>query len=106
MLPLLAFLIPVFQAPRSAPACAATPSSLTPAGWSVPAMPPRPAPSATQQSLKLVKDVPLPGSPSRFDYQSIDPAAGRLYISHMGAGHLVVFNLDSSRVIGDVPEVG
>ena len=31
--------------------------------------------------------------------------AGRLYISHMGAGHLVVFNLDSSRVVGDVQEV-
>src|SRR5438132_11469503 len=33
--------------------------------------------------LHPVADVPLPGRPVRFDYQSLDSAAGRLYISHM-----------------------
>jgi len=52
--------------------------------------------------LRLVNDIPLPGPANRFDYQSIDPTAGRLYISHMNAGRLVVFDLDSARVVRDV----
>jgi hypothetical protein len=30
----------------------------------------------------LVADLPLPGSASRFDNQSLEPDAGRLFISH------------------------
>ena len=52
--------------------------------------------------LRLVNDIPLPGPANRFDYQSIDPARGRLYLSHMNAGRLVVFDLDSARVVRDV----
>ena len=52
--------------------------------------------------LRLVNDIPLPGPANRFDYQSIDPTAGRLYISHMNAGRLVVFDLDSARVVREV----
>src|SRR2546430_12198160 len=44
-----------------------------------------PAPTA-DAPLRLVADVPLPGSASRFDYQSLESASGRLFISHMGAG--------------------
>src|SRR6266550_2902824 len=43
--------------------------------------------------LQLVADHPLPGTTSRFDYQSLEPDAGRLFISHMGAGQLVVFHV-------------
>src|SRR4051812_21772350 len=96
---LLTLLLSAPLAQASAPGCVATPSSLTPAAWSS-AMA-RVAPGPARLSLTLVKDIPLPGSASRFDYQSVDPAAGRLYISHMGAGRLVVFDLDSSRVIGE-----
>jgi len=52
--------------------------------------------------LRLVNDIPLPGPANRFDYQSIDPARGRLYLSHMNAGRLVVFDLDSARVVREV----
>lgn len=52
--------------------------------------------------LRVITDVPLPGPASRFDYQSIDPARGRLYISHMNAGRVVVFDLDSSRVVKEI----
>jgi DNA-binding beta-propeller fold protein YncE len=52
--------------------------------------------------LRVVADVPLPGPANRFDYQSIDPASGRLYISHMNAGRVVVFDLDSGRVVKEV----
>jgi DNA-binding beta-propeller fold protein YncE len=58
--------------------------------------------SATAQApiLRLVADVPLPGSPSRFDYQSLDPTTGRLYIAHMGAGELLAFDTRTRRVVG------
>lgn len=49
--------------------------------------------------LRRIADVPLPGSASRFDYQSVDPELGRLYIAHMGAGTLVVFGLREGRVL-------
>jgi len=53
----------------------------------------------------LIADVPLPGPANRFDYQSVDPASGRLYISHMNAGRLIVFDLDSSCVVREVTGV-
>src|SRR5881628_2046507 len=58
-----------------------------------------PAPAAP---LRVVADVPLPGSASRFDYQSLEPASGRLFVSHMGAGRLVVFDVRAGRVIGNL----
>ena len=54
-----------------------------------------PPASTTEAPLRVVADVPLPGSPSRFDYQSLEPASGRLFISHMGAGQLVVLPIGS-----------
>lgn len=52
--------------------------------------------------MSIVGDIPLPGPANRFDYQSVDPQKGRLYISHMNAGSVVVFDLDSSRVMREV----
>ena len=62
------------------------------------------APAATHVAapLRVISDVPLPGSTSRFDYQSFEPASGRLFISHMGAGQLVVFDVRAGRVIANV----
>ena len=58
--------------------------------------------AAPQPALKEVADVPLPGSATRFDYQSFDPKSGRLYISHMGAGHLVVFDTKAQTVAANL----
>ena len=58
--------------------------------------------------LRLVADIPLPGPAVRFDYQSVDTLANRLYISHMNAGELIVFNLVNRGVegaVGDLPKV-
>jgi DNA-binding beta-propeller fold protein YncE len=82
--------------------CVATAASLTPAGWQRAGTPPA---STHRGPLRLIRDIPLPGPANRFDYQSVDPAAGRLYISHMGAGRLIVFDLDSSKVIREVSGV-
>jgi DNA-binding beta-propeller fold protein YncE len=49
-----------------------------------------------------VADIPLPGPANRFDYQNIDDGTRRLYVSHMNAGRLVVFDLDSSKVTTEI----
>src|SRR5881398_1320220 len=61
-----------------------------------------PPASTADAPLRLVADVPLPGGASRFDYQSLESASGRLFISHMGAGQLVVFDVRAGRVIGNL----
>ena len=58
--------------------------------------------STAAAPLRVVADVPLPGSASRFDYLSLEPGSGRLFLSHMGAGRLVVFDVRAGRVIGDL----
>ena len=85
--------------PAQLPSCAASASSLTPTGWTANATA---ASGAARGPLRMVRDLPLPGPANRFDYQSIDPARGRLYMSHMNAGRVVVFDLDSSRVVAEV----
>jgi len=52
---------------------------------------------------RVVADVPLPGRPARFDYQSLDPATGLLWIAHMGADELLGFDVASRRVAARVP---
>ena len=52
--------------------------------------------------LALVADIPLPGKPGRFDYQSLDPLSGRLYITHMGTGELLAFDTRTRRVTARV----
>jgi DNA-binding beta-propeller fold protein YncE len=49
--------------------------------------------------LKLVHDVPLPGGPTRFDYQWLDSGGGRLYIAHLGADSIIVFDLRAGNVV-------
>ncbi len=61
-----------------------------------------PAALTADAPLRIVVDVPLPGSASRFDYQSLESASGRLFISHMGAGQLVVFDIRAGRVIANL----
>src|SRR2546427_10095592 len=61
-----------------------------------------PPASTAEAPLRLVADEPLPGNASRFDYQSLESASGRLFISHMGAGQLVVFDVRAGKVIGNL----
>ncbi len=52
--------------------------------------------------LTLVADVAMPGPAVRFDYQSFDPASGRLYIAHMNADQLVVFDTAKREVVANL----
>jgi len=60
-----------------------------------------PRASTAAAPLRVVAELPLPGSASRFDYESLEADAGRLFISHMGAGQLVVFDVRTQRVMGN-----
>ena len=52
--------------------------------------------------LTLVADVPMPGPAVRFDYQSLDTRNGRLYIAHMNADQLVVFDTRKREVVANL----
>src|SRR6516225_6622261 len=52
--------------------------------------------------LRMVGDVPLPGPTVRFDYQSLDASDGRLYIAHMNADQLVVFDTKRREVVANL----
>lgn len=59
---------------------------------------PRPHAARTSPVLTVVADYPLPGPAVRFDYQSLDVGSDRLFIAHMGAGEIVVFNVKTRQV--------
>src|ERR1039457_5532345 len=48
--------------------------------------------------LQLQQDISLSGGISRFDYQAFDPDTGTLYIAHMGAGQIIVYNTRMGKV--------
>lgn len=54
------------------------------------------------QILTEVVDVPLPGAAVRFDYQSLDEAHRRLYIAHMNADQLCVFDIATRTVVANL----
>jgi YVTN family beta-propeller protein len=55
--------------------------------------------------LERVEDVPLPGTASRFDYQSLDSEGGRLYITHLGDGMMTVFDTNKGAIVGGVKDL-
>ncbi len=60
------------------------------------------AQGATTPLLRTVADIQLPGAPVRFDYQSLDRESGRLYIAHMNADQLVVFDTGTRQVLANL----
>ncbi len=57
--------------------------------------PPRPG-----LPLRLIRDIPLPGRITRFDYESYDPRTGLLFISHLGDSAVLVFNTRTQTLRG------
>jgi DNA-binding beta-propeller fold protein YncE len=52
--------------------------------------------------LAAVAEVPMPGPAVRFDYQSLDAKNGRLYMAHMNADQLVVFDTQKRQVVANL----
>jgi hypothetical protein len=69
-------------------------------------VPARPSNAASDNTkhvpLKKVADIPMPGPAVRFDYQSLDASQGRLYIAHMNADQLVVFDTKKREVVANL----
>jgi DNA-binding beta-propeller fold protein YncE len=67
-------------------------------------------PSAGSQNAniagyRVMRDVRLPGDTSRWDYLAYDSSAHRLYIAHLGASEVVVFDTEQQKVAGVVRDV-
>src|ERR1700693_4217395 len=60
------------------------------------------SPGSVDKVLTKVADVPMPGPAVRFDYQTFDPVSGRLYIAHMNADQLVVFDTSKRKVLANL----
>jgi DNA-binding beta-propeller fold protein YncE len=60
--------------------------------------------SSTQAAKVLTKvaDVPMPGPAVRFDYQTFDASSGRLYIAHMNADQIVIFDTSKRQVVANL----
>ncbi len=56
----------------------------------------------SEEILTKVADIPMPGPAVRFDYQTFDPSSGRLYIAHMNADQLVVFDTSKRQVVANL----
>ncbi|MDX6440880.1 MAG: hypothetical protein QOE43_609 [Gaiellaceae bacterium] len=57
------------------------------------------AASQLQPPLRLVADLPLGGSPSRFDALSLDAPQHRLYVAHLGDGLVLAVDLRRHAVV-------
>ncbi len=55
--------------------------------------------------LRTVADTPLPGKATRFDYQAVDAARGRLIIAHMNDASVVVVALRDGSIVKVIPNV-
>src|ERR1041385_4268331 len=76
-------------------ACSAPPTAMTTL----------PSAATAGLPLRVVADVALTGGTSRYDYQSLDSSSGRLYIAHLGADLMTVFDVNKQVVIGDVKDL-
>ena len=62
------------------------------------------APSNPAESTH-VRDIPLPGNATRFDYQSIDSKRNLLFIAHLGDSNVVVFDTAREQIVATIPNV-
>jgi len=77
-------------------------------GCTVHAGRPAASPSASTSAvgspgLHVVARIRLPGGDSRFDYASLDPARGLLFVAHLGASQIVEINVRTGRVVRTIP---
>jgi DNA-binding beta-propeller fold protein YncE len=56
--------------------------------------------------LHLVKDYPLPGKATRWDYMDLDASRSRLFIAHLGDSAVVVFDTKAKKVVGSIGNIG
>jgi YVTN family beta-propeller protein len=60
---------------------------------------------AAPAPLRILRDVPLPGPASRFDYASLDETRALLYLAHLGAGTVLVIDTKTFRLTTEIRDV-
>lgn len=77
-------------------------------GRAVPPAPPTPTPAVppvAPPTTPTITDIALPGDTSRFDYQSLDSQTGLLFIAHLGASTVIVFDTRTAQVVATIPAI-
>jgi YVTN family beta-propeller protein len=64
-----------------------------------------PGTAASSLPLTSVTSVPLPGAATRFDYESLDPKTGLLFVAHLAASEVVVYDIKTNRVVTTIPDI-
>ncbi|WP_406234175.1 YncE family protein [Nocardia sp. NBC_01009] len=64
-----------------------------------------PPSNAGELPWRRVGEVVLTGGPARFDYTSLDPGRGLLFIAHMGVGELVEVDVHRHQVVRTIPDL-
>lgn len=64
------------------------------------------SPPAIPLPLHQVADVPLGQTTRRFDYASLDPARGRLFIADLAGGRVLVVNVRTNTLVRAIPGIG
>jgi YVTN family beta-propeller protein len=64
-----------------------------------------PAEQGGRGRIKPLADIALPGGASRFDYQSLDPQTHRLFLAHLGASSVIVFDTTSNRIVATISHI-
>lgn len=55
--------------------------------------------------VEQTTDIPLSGGTNRFDYQTIDPKTGLLFISHLGSSIVHVYDTKANKIVANIPDV-
>ena len=63
----------------------------------------RPEPAGVPLPLGEAWRIALPGDTSRFDYASLDPGRGLLFIAHLGASEIIEVDVHAGRVVRTIP---
>lgn len=65
----------------------------------------RAQPPASALPLQPVNEIALPGDNSRFDYASLDPQQGLLFVAHLGASEVVEVDVHAHRVVRTIANI-
>lgn len=55
--------------------------------------------------LATISSVALPGAATRFDYESLDPKTNLLFLAHLAASEVVVYDVKTNRVVTTIANV-
>jgi YVTN family beta-propeller protein len=61
--------------------------------------------SESDLALEQIADIPLAGGPNRFDYQSLDPTTGLLYLTHSASNLVTIFDTVNRKIVADIPGI-